>query len=102
MSDSVRPYGLACQAPVSMGFSRQEYWTGLLCRPPGDLPDPGIKLASLLSPALADGLFTTIATWEAPIYKALYKKPPFYANGNIYTLFCSLLLTLYSSDLLSI
>ena len=40
------------QAPLSMGFSRQEYWSGLLCSPPGDLPDPGIKPTSPVSPAL--------------------------------------------------
>ena len=85
MSDSVRPYGLACQAPLSMGFSRKKYWRGFLCLPPGDLPDPRIKLASLLSPALADGLFTTSATWEAPIYIDI---PPFYANSNIYYIPC--------------
>jgi len=39
----------ACQVPLSMGFSRQEYWSGLPCPPPGDLPDPGIKPASLPS-----------------------------------------------------
>ena len=55
----------ACQAPLSMGFSRQEYWSGLPCPPPGDLPDPGIKPASLMSPALAGEFFTTSATWEA-------------------------------------
>ena len=38
-----------------MGFSRQEYWSGLLCPSPEDLPDPGIELASLMSPALIDG-----------------------------------------------
>ena len=38
---------LACQAPLSMEFSRQEYWNGLPCPPPGDLPDPGIELTSL-------------------------------------------------------
>ena len=43
---------VAGQAPLSMGFSRQEYWSGLLCPPPGDLPYPGIKLSSLSSPAL--------------------------------------------------
>ena len=42
-----------------MGFSRQEYWGGLLCPPSGDLPDPGIKRASLASPALAGDFFTT-------------------------------------------
>ena len=57
---------IAHQAPLSMGFSRQEYWSGLSCSPPGDLPNPGIKPASLMSPALAGGFFTTSATWEAP------------------------------------
>ena len=50
------------QAPPSMGFSRQEYQSGLPCPPPGDLPHPGIKPASLRSPALAGGFFTTKAT----------------------------------------
>ncbi|CAN0491905.1 unnamed protein product [Rangifer tarandus platyrhynchus] len=54
------------QPPLSMGFSRQEYWSGLPCPPPGDLPNPGIEPASLMSPALAGGFFTTSATWEAP------------------------------------
>ena len=49
-----------------MEFSRQEYWSGLPCPPPGDLPDPGTEPVSLLSPALAGGFFTTSATWEAP------------------------------------
>ena len=44
------PWTVACQAPLSMGFSRQEYWIGLPCPPPGDLPDPEIKPASLKSP----------------------------------------------------
>ena len=43
---------LAHEAPLSMGFSRQEYWSGLPCPPPGDLPNPGIEPASLASPAL--------------------------------------------------
>ena len=51
-----------------MGFSRQEYWSGLSCPPPGDLPDPGTELASLTSPALTGGFFTTSATWEAPTH----------------------------------
>ena len=50
-------------APLSMGFARQEYWSGLPCPPPGDLPDPGIKSVSLMSLALAGGFFTTSATW---------------------------------------
>jgi len=48
------------------GLSRQEYWGGLPCHPPGDLPDPGIEPASRTSPALEGGFFTTGATWEAP------------------------------------
>ena len=55
---------VAHQAPLSMGFSRQEYWSGLPCPPPGDLPDPGIESSSLLSLALADGFFTTAPPWE--------------------------------------
>ena len=55
---------IACQAPLSMGFQRQVYQSGLPCPPPGDLPNPGIKPVSLKSPALADGFFTTSATWE--------------------------------------
>ncbi|CAI9176124.1 unnamed protein product [Rangifer tarandus platyrhynchus] len=54
------------QAPLSVGFPRQEYWSGLPCPPPGDLPDPVIEHLSLMSPALAGGFFTTSATWEAP------------------------------------
>ena len=45
----VTPWTVACQAPLSMGFSRQEYWSGLPCPPPGDLPDPGIKPKSILN-----------------------------------------------------
>ena len=56
---------LAHQAPLSMGFPRQEYWSGLTCSPPGDLPNPGIELASPTSPALESRFFTTSATCEA-------------------------------------
>ena len=58
---------LSYQASLSMGFSRQEYWSGLPCPPPGDLPDPGTEPVSLTSPALAGKFFTTSATWEAPL-----------------------------------
>ena len=57
---------IARQAPLPMGFSRQEYWSELPCPPPRDLPNPGIELGSLMSPALAGGFFTTSTTWEAP------------------------------------
>ena len=57
---------VAHQAPLSMGFFRQEYWSGLPCPPPGDLPNPGIEPTVLMSPALAGRSFNTGATWEAP------------------------------------
>ena len=53
------------QAPLSMGFPRQEYWSGLPFPTLGDLPHPGIKPASLMPPALAGGFVTTSAAWEA-------------------------------------
>ena len=54
------PWTAAHQAPLSVEFSRQEYWSGLPFPTPGDLPDPEIKLASLASPALAGRFFTTL------------------------------------------
>ena len=60
------PWTIVHQGPLSMEFSRQEYWSGLPCPLPGDLPDPGIELSFLASPALAGGFFMTSA-----IYKAL-------------------------------
>ena len=54
------PMDVAHQAPLSMGFSRQEYWTGLPCPPPGVLPDPGIELMYHVSPVLAGRFFTTV------------------------------------------
>ena len=52
MSDSVTPWMVARQAPLSIVFSRQEYWSGLLFLPPGDLPDLGTEPMSPVSPAL--------------------------------------------------
>ena len=62
-----------CQAPLFMGFSRQEYWSGLPCPLPGDLPDPGIEPTSLTPPALADAFFTTSVTWEAKRERGSFK-----------------------------
>ena len=63
MSDSLQPQGLSTGwAPLSIGFSRQESWSGLPWPPPGNLPDPGMEAKS---PALAGGFFTTSATSEA-------------------------------------
>ena len=56
---------VACRTPLSMGFSRQEYWSGLPCPPPGDLLDPGINPTSLTSPAFVGGFLTTSDTWVA-------------------------------------
>ena len=53
------PWTVARQAPLSMGFSRQESWGGLPFTPPGDLPDPGIEPGSPASPALAGTFFAT-------------------------------------------
>ena len=57
---------LAHQAPLSMGFSRQEYWNGLPCPLPGDLPDPGIQSTSLTSSTLIGRFFITSANWDFP------------------------------------
>ena len=62
------PWTVACQAPLSVGFSRQECWSGLPCLPPGDLPYLWMEPASLMSPVLAGEIFTTSATWEAPSF----------------------------------
>ena len=65
MSNSfATPWSVAYQASLSLGFSWQEYWSRLPFPPPGDLPDPRIKRASLMSPTLAGGFFATSATWE--------------------------------------
>ena len=47
------PWTVACQAPLSIGIRRQEYWSGLPCPPPGDLPNPGVKPVYRVSPELA-------------------------------------------------
>ena len=60
------PWTVALQALLSMGFSRQEYWSGLPRSPPGGLPDPGIKPEPLKSPELAGRFLTTTATWDTP------------------------------------
>ena len=61
---SANLWTIAHQAPPFMGFSRQEYWSGLPCPPPGHLPKIQIKPISLMSPALAGRFFSTNITWE--------------------------------------
>ena len=88
---------VAQQAPLTMGFSRQEYWSGLPFPSSGNLPNLGIKPTSLMSPALSGGFFTTSAAWEALVinntvinivYKFLFEHfnylgyiPKLYSNG---------------------
>ena len=62
---------IAHKAPLSMGFSRQEYWSGLPCPPPGDHPYPEIKPMSLIFSALVWRVFTTGTTWEAPNFQVM-------------------------------
>ena len=60
------PWTVFYQLPLSMGFSRQEYWSGVPFPSPGDLPGPGTEPVSLMPPALASRFFTTSAASEAP------------------------------------
>ena len=60
----VTPWTVARQAYLTMEFSRQDYWSGVPFPSPGDLPNPGMEPAILMSPALAGRFFTTRATWE--------------------------------------
>ena len=63
-----------CSLPGSSvhGIFQAEYWSGLPCPPPGDLPNPGIEPTSRMSPALAEGFFTSSATWEALFHLTYY------------------------------
>ena len=63
------PWTAAHQAPLSMGFSRHEYWSGFPCPAQGDLPNARTEPMSLVSPELAGGFFTTSVIWEAPLSK---------------------------------
>ena len=60
---------VARQTPLSMEFSRQDYWSGLPCPPPGNLPDPGIEATYLMSPALAAMFSITSTIWKANIHE---------------------------------
>ena len=71
------PWAVAHQPPLSMGFSRQEYWSGSLFSPPGDLPNPAIQHTSLLSPALAAGSLP-----PGSLVVAIYIEPPRWHSGK--------------------
>ena len=62
----VTPWSVALQAPLSVGFSKQEYWSRLPFSSPGDLPNPEVQLTSLRTIALPGRFFTTTTTWETP------------------------------------
>ena len=64
------------QAPLSMGFFRQEYWSGLTFPPPGDLPDSGIKLRSPVSPTLQGDSLPTEPSGKPILWGQLYKDKP--------------------------
>ena len=103
----VTPWTVARQAPLSVGFSRQEYWSGLPFHSPGDLPDPGIKPASHKSSALAGGFFSISATWEAlkqghPLSKPQYSFPKPEININTILLFNQRVLSRLSHVQLSV
>ena len=70
------PWTVAYQASLSMGFSRQECWSGLPFPSPGDLPDPGIESVSLTSPAFTGVFLTSSTTWEAPYHRLTISNSP--------------------------
>ena len=67
---------IAHQAPLSMKFSRQEYWSGLSFLSPGDLPNPGIEPSSLACPALADRFFATVPRGKPRLSQSLSMSLP--------------------------
>ena len=74
------PSTAACQAPLSMGFLRLEYWSGLPVPPPGDLPNPGIEPRSPVPPALAGGFFTTELPGSFPVNQFFASDGPKYSS----------------------
>ena len=79
------PWTTAQQAPLSVEFFMQEYWSGLPCPPPGDLPNPGIKPVSPASPALAGGFFTTSTTCLTLCNAMDHGLPGFSVHGILQT-----------------
>ena len=77
------PCTVAHHAPLSMGFSRQEYKGGLPCPPLGDLPNPGIEPASLMSPTLSAEFFTTSTTWETHKKQYLIQRQFLFTQDSI-------------------
>ena len=85
ISNSVPPWIVACKVPLSMGFPRQEYWSGWPFPSPGDLPNPGIKPGS---PALAGGFFITEPCGKSPPSNLMLVFVPFvYAIFSVSTIY---------------
>ena len=76
------PWTVAGQVPLPMEFSRQEYWSGLPFRSPGNIPDPGIKPASLVSSALAGRFFTTVPPGKPRFLISLHLFPCTFSHCN--------------------
>ena len=85
---------VACQAPLSMGFSRRESWSGLPFPPPGDLPNPGIKPKSLTPHALAGRFFTTSGTLEAQFSLEVGENLRIFTVSSVISRLCCLILHL--------
>ena len=100
VSDFVTPWTVAYQAPLFMGFSRQEYWIGLLFPSPGDLPNPGIEPMSLTSPALAGEFFTTLTTQEAHPYQFLIFYLLYYSHSNCFIMLILFFIIMFILDFL--
>ena len=86
MLDSVTPQIIVHQAPLSMKLARLKYWSGFPYPPLGNLPDPGVKCISLISPIVTSGFFSTTATWEALVlaYESQLASPPKSAFSDIH------------------
>ena len=79
------PWIAAHQAPLSVEFSRQEYWSGLPFPPSGNLPDPGIEPVSLIPPTLAGRLFTTVPP-GSPNVKVIIPKSQWFKSFDVFLL----------------
>ena len=78
------PWTVLCQAPLSLEFSRQEYWSPLPFPSPGDLPDPGIKPRSLVSPELVGRCFTTVPLEALHVYQRKSSQDCYHASYGIF------------------